>query len=121
MSSSDKLDAFICHASEDKEAVARPLAEALITHGLKIWYDEFSLKTGDSLSGKIDEGLANSCYGIIVVSRKFFEKNWPQEEFRALHNKQVVLRRKVILPIWHNITQEEVLLHSPLLADKFAQ
>jgi vacuolar-type H+-ATPase subunit F/Vma7 len=121
MSSSDKYDAFICHASEDKDEVARPLAEALRTHGLKIWYDEFSLKTGDSLSGKIDEGLAKSDYGIIIVSKKFFEKNWPQEEFHALHIRQVILRRKVILPIWHDITKEEVLMHSPLLADKFAQ
>ena len=101
MSSSDKFDAFICHASEDKEAAARPLAEALRTYGLEIWYDEFSLKTGDSLTGKIDEGLAKSDYGIIIVSKKFFEKNWPQAEFQALHSKQVILRRKVILPIWH--------------------
>jgi len=121
MSSSHKYDAFICHASEDKAAIARPLAETLRIHGLKIWYDEFPLKIGDSLSGKIDEGLANSDYGIIIVSKKFFEKNWPQEEFHALHNKQIISRRKVILPIWHDITKEEVLMHSPLLADKFAQ
>ncbi len=121
MSSSDKYDAFICHASEDKEAVARPLAEALRTHGLRIWYDEFSLKTGDSLSGKIDYGLTNSEYGIIIVSKKFFEKNWPQEEYHAIKTKQVNLNKRIILPVWHEISREEVQKHSAFLADTVAQ
>ena len=34
-------DVFIAHASEDKEAVARPLANALRNAGLVVWYDEF--------------------------------------------------------------------------------
>jgi len=50
-------DLFICHASEDKNEVARPLAEALRTKGLKVWYDEFTLTLGDSLDESIDNGL----------------------------------------------------------------
>lgn len=42
-------DIFICHAREDKEEIARPLAEALQTAGLQVWYDEFSLEIDDSL------------------------------------------------------------------------
>ncbi|MGH9989288.1 MAG: TIR domain-containing protein, partial [Nitrososphaera sp.] len=95
-----KYDAFVCHASEDKDEVARPLAEALRTHGLNVWYDEFSLHTGDSLSEKIDYGLTHSGYGIIIVSRKLFEKNWPQTEFNALNTKQVNMKKRIILPIW---------------------
>jgi TIR domain len=50
-------DIFICHASEDKEAIARPLANALKQAGLDVWYDEFTLTLGDSLRRKIDYGL----------------------------------------------------------------
>ena len=57
-------DAFISHASEDKETFVRPLAVALRALGLKIWYDEFSLRLGDSLSRSIDKGLADSTFGI---------------------------------------------------------
>src|SRR5215203_4496747 len=94
-----EFDAFICHASEDKDVVTEPLAKELRTYGLKIWYDKFSLKTGDSLSGKIDEGLTNSKYAIIIVSHKFFEKNWPQHEYHAIHTRQVYEKRRIILPV----------------------
>lgn len=67
-------DAFICHASEDKESFVRPLAEELSRRGLRIWYDEFTLKVGDSLRKSIDRGLAESDYGIVVLSPNFFQK-----------------------------------------------
>jgi hypothetical protein len=121
ISLSNKPDAFICHASEDKESVARPLFEALRTHGLNVWYDEFSLRTGDSLSGKIDEGLTQSNYAIIIVSKKFFGKNWPQNEYHAIYNKQVNSNKRIILPVWHEVSREEVEKHSVLLADIVAQ
>jgi TIR domain len=69
-------DVFISHASEDKDFV-RPLAEVLQKSGLSVWYDEFALKVGDSLRRKIDEGLAKSRYGIVILSHAFFTKNWP--------------------------------------------
>ena len=79
-----RYDAFICHASEDKEAFVRPLAEALKSAGYDIWYDESSLSVGDSLRQNIDKGLAASRYGIVVLSSAFFSKNWPQYELNGL-------------------------------------
>jgi hypothetical protein len=113
------FDVFVSHASEDKEALVRPLAAALAQHGFKVWYDEFELKVGDSLSKSIDHGLANSSYGIVVLSRAFFSKNWPQYELEGLTARQMV-GEKVILPIWHEITREDILRYSPSLADKLA-
>ena len=116
----ERHDAFISHASEDKEQVARPLALELIRYGLKIWYDEFSLHIGDSLSASIDRGLAISDYGIVIISKKFFEKNWPLQELGALITKQVNLNKRIILPIWHNISKEEIQEYSPILTDTVA-
>ena len=56
------------------------LARSLVSYKLKVWYDEFTLEVGDSLTEKINHGLANSEFGIVIVSKNFFRKNWPKEE-----------------------------------------
>ena len=70
----EKYDAFISHATEDKEEFVRPLARALEQAGFKIWYDEFALKIGDSLRRSIDRGLSQSKYGIVILSDAFLRK-----------------------------------------------
>jgi hypothetical protein len=115
-----KWDVFVCHASEDKDAFVRPLAKALEVSGLSVWYDESSLTVGDSLRRKIDEGLANSRYGVVVLSQSFFAKNWPQQELDGLVSREVAGGTKVILPVWHNISLEDMNRHLPLLAGKIA-
>ena len=112
-------DAFISHATEDKEAVARPLAERLRELGFEVWYDDFQLKVGDSLRRSIDRGLANSRFGIVVLSSAFFSKNWPQYELDGLVARES-MGGKVILPLWHKISKDEVMAFSPSLADKLA-
>lgn len=115
-----EYDVFISHASEDKDAVVRPLANALVQHGLKVWYDEFELKIGDSLRRKIDKGLANSRFGIVVLSRDFIKKGWTNYELDGIISK-AVSGEQVMLPIWHEITKQEIIAYSPSLADKVAR
>jgi hypothetical protein len=112
-------DIFICHASEDKEDVARPLAERLRAAGLSVWYDEFALTVGDSLLQSIERGLADSRFGAVILSPVFFAKKWPQAELNGLFAKELV-GGKTILPVWHNISHAEVVQHSPILADRKA-
>lgn len=118
-SSSLSWDAFISHASEDKEEFVRSLANALAAGGLKVWYDEFTLTLGDSLRRSIDQGLANSRFGIVVLSQSFFSKEWPQRELDGLVAKEIS-SGKLILPIWHNVSKEDVAAFSPILADRVA-
>jgi hypothetical protein len=115
----EKWDAFICHASEDKEDFVRPLAKALEDSGLKVWYDEITLRIGDSLRAAIDDGLTRSRFGIVVLSNNFFAKKWPQQELDGLVSKEV-MGVKVILPVWHGISVDEVLRNSPMLAGRLA-
>ena len=110
-------DVFVSHASQDKEDVARPLAEALQNAGLKVWYDEFELVAGSSLRKSIDEGLANSRFGIVVLSPDFFAKSWAQRELAGLIP---LAETNALVPIWHNISASELHQHSPLLADLVA-
>jgi hypothetical protein len=114
------FDVFISHASEDKDAVVRPLAHALSNGGLKVWYDEFELKIGDSLRRKIDTGLAKSRFGLVVLSRSFFGKGWANYELDGLVTRAVT-GEQVLLPVWHEITKKELIEYSPSLADKVAR
>jgi hypothetical protein len=112
-------DAFICHASEDKKSIVRPLAAALDELRFRVWYDEFELKVGDSLRQSIDKGLVNSRYGIVILSKAFFAKDWPQYELNGLTAREID-GEKVILPVWHGVTKADILEYSPPLADKVA-
>ena len=116
----DYYDVFVSHATEDKEEVARPLANALMEAGLRVWYDEFELKIGDSLRRKIDFGLARSRFGIVVLSPSFFAKKWPQYELDGLVTMEMA-GEQTILPLWHRLTKDDVIRESPSLADKIAR
>ncbi|GAA1018640.1 hypothetical protein GCM10009556_074930 [Acrocarpospora pleiomorpha] len=112
-------DLFISHASEDKKEFVRPLADTFSMLGVDVWYDEFSLVVGDSLSSSIDKGLNDSTYGLVVISPSFIRKPWPEYEFRSLVALEVGNGKRMI-PIWYNVSHEDVLRYSPRLADKFA-
>jgi hypothetical protein len=112
-------DIFISHASEDKDAVVRPLAERLRSLGLRVWYDEFTLLLGNSLRQSIDYGLANSRFGVVILSPNFLAKNWPRKELDGLFSRETS-GEKVILPVWHNIDQAELSKYSPMMADRIA-
>lgn len=114
------FDVFISHASEDKDEVVRPLATALREAGLSVWFDEFELKIGDSLRRKIDRGLASSRFGIVVLSRAFFGRGWPEYELDGLVTRANT-GDQILLPIWHNVTKREVIGYSPSLADRLAR
>ena len=115
-------DAFISHASEDKQAFVEPLANALGASGLNVWYDKTSLTIGDRLRQKIDEGLAQSRYGVVVLSHSFFAKQWPKDELEGLFAREIsgAPGIKVILPVWHSITASDVARYSPMLAGRLA-
>lgn len=117
--SQGEYDFFISHASEDKDDFVRELAEALSAKGAKVWYDELTLKVGDSLRRNIEHGLANSRFGVVVLSDFFFKKEWPNKELDGLVTLEVQGQTR-ILPIWHKISKDEVTRYSPPLADKIA-
>ncbi|GAA4506480.1 hypothetical protein GCM10023172_35720 [Hymenobacter ginsengisoli] len=112
-------DVFISYASEDRESVALPLATELARRGVRVWLDKFELRVGDSLRERIDEGLAHSRFGIVVLSPNFFNKHYPTRELNGLA-QQEISGDKVILPIWKDVTAQDVRSFSPPLADRIA-
>lgn len=119
ISPSISYDFFISHASEDKGSFVRQLAEELRLLSAKVFYDEYTLKVGDSLRRNIDRGLASSRFGVVVLSEHFFRKEWPARELDGLVALEVAGISR-ILPIWHKVSKDEVAAYSPTLADKVA-
>jgi TIR domain len=114
-----RWDVFISHAGEDQEEIAHPLADALREHGFEVWYAQFSLKLGDSLRESINRGLAESRFGVVILSKHFFAKHWTNQELNGLAAIEVG-GENVILPVWHGVTQSDVVRYSPILADRRA-
>lgn len=118
-SSIAEKDVFISYASEDRETVAKPLAQLLSSLGIGVWFDQFDLKIGDSLRRKIDEGLKKSRYGIVVLSPAFFDKHYTKLELDGLAQREAD-GEKVILPIWVGVDEKQIRSFSPTLADRIA-
>jgi hypothetical protein len=109
----------LSHATEDKASVALPLRNALTERRVTVWLDKTEIKIGDSLCRKIDEGIRSSRYGIVVLSPSFFAKGWTNLELDGLVTRTVA-GEQTMLPIWHQVTAEQVRGYSPSLADKRA-
>ena len=112
-------DFFISHASEDKDLVARPLAHVLAASKFRVWYDEFTLRVGDSLFQSISLGLAQSSVGVVVLSPSFMQKSWTQNELGGIWTRETATR-KLLLPVWHGVTAPQVAERVPMLADRVA-
>lgn len=115
-----RYDLFVSHASEDKDAVARPLAGALTALGFAVWFDEERLEVGSSLRRTIDVGLAESRYGVVVFSHAFFAKPWPPRELDGLFARELAEDAEIILPLWHEVDAAFIASEAPLLADRLA-
>ena len=112
-------DIFISYASEDKDAVALPLSEYLQEYGISVWIESEILQYGDNWRRKINEGLAKSRFGVVILSKSFFQKDWTRMELDALLSRE---RNgvKVVIPIWHKVSRYDVTDFSHILADRFA-
>jgi hypothetical protein len=102
-----EYDAFISHAVEDKIPIANALCARLEQAGLKIWYSGRELRVGDRLTQTIEEGLAKSRFGIVVLSPTYLAKMWTLREFYSLLSREND-GRKIILPVLYDITPSQL-------------
>jgi len=111
--------AFISHAKSDSREFAIKLANALTRLGCPVWFDEYSMKVGDSLVESIESGLKETDKCIFILSPGFLKnEGWCKHEFKTASMKQIFEKRKVMLPIWHGVNADDVYQYSAILADK---
>ncbi len=116
-----EYDVFVSHAWEDKEDFVDEFVEALTALGVRVWYDKNQIKWGDSMRERIDDGLKKSRFGVAVLSPNYIAENkyWTKAELDGLFQLESV-NGKTLLPIWHNLTKQQVMNYSPIIANKLA-
>ena len=113
--------AFISHDSRDKDNIARPLAIELSKLMITVWYDEFSLKVGDSLRESIEKGIKECKKCILILTPNYLSNSgWTKQEFNSIFTREIIEKKNIVLPIWDKVTKQEVFNYSPNLADRFA-
>lgn len=117
----EEYDVFVSHAWEDKEGFVDEFVAELEKLDIKVWYDKQRIKWGDSMRARIDNGLKKSKFGIAVISPDYIAdgKYWTKAELDGLFQLESV-NGKMLLPIWHNITKQQVMNYSPIVASKLA-
>ncbi len=113
-------DVFICHASEDKQEVAKPLFQAFQDSNITSWYDEAEIAWGDSITEKINHGMRVSTYVLVVLSRAFLSKHWPQREMNAALSQEASSGEVRVLPllVGDKRDRDAIIEQYPLLGDK---
>lgn len=89
---------FLSHTSADKPFVRR-LASDLMKHGHTVWIDEAEIKIGDSLIGKIREGLDMVDYIAVILSKTSIQSEWVKRELEIATNKEIKAKKVMVLPL----------------------
>jgi hypothetical protein len=111
-------DFFLSYASEDRESAANPLAGVLTQRGFKVWLDHQVLSETTKFEDAIQQGLADCHYGIVIVSSRFLQKDWPMRELDTLLAIETLDGRHRIVPVVHNVTEDELRQKAPELLQK---
>jgi hypothetical protein len=117
----EKPHAFISHDRRDQKEIAEPIALQLQKWMCPVWFDQYSLRVGDSLRESIEKGLRDCPKCILILTPNFLgNSGWTKREYDSVFTRELVEKRRVILPVWHNVTVEDVYQYSPILADRVA-
>lgn len=117
----EKPRAFISHDFRDKESVGRPLAIELSRLMCPVWYDEFSLRVGDSLRESIENGIKECGRCVIILSPNYLNNSgWTKSEFNSVFTRELIEEKKLILPVWSEVSPRDVFEYCPSLVDRVA-
>ena len=115
MEKNNKKDFFICHASEDKKEYALPICKALIKEGC--WLDIYEIIPGDNIIEKIQDGIKNSRYALILLTENWLKKDWARLEFASLLSRQIRTKSKIVIPVMiadKDLILNEIPLHESI-------
>ncbi|WP_369351197.1 toll/interleukin-1 receptor domain-containing protein [Streptococcus hillyeri] len=101
-------DVFLSHANKDKLDFVDELNRSLEKFGVNIFYDKNSLEWGDNWKQRILDGVKKATFAIIVISENFFDREWTEKELNEFLTRQTSEGQKLILPIIHNISHDDL-------------
>ncbi|WAC11764.1 toll/interleukin-1 receptor domain-containing protein [Dyadobacter pollutisoli] len=110
------MSVFISYSSKDHEFADR-LALALVAKRIKVWLDKWEMQPGDSLLDKIQNGLTDSSYLLVVLSKNSVESEWCKKELNSGLMREIEERKVHIIPIIIDDCKVPVFLREKVYAD----
>src|SRR5271165_516437 len=95
---------FLSHNKADKE-VARSIGAHMILTGIDVWFDEWELQAGDSIPGKLNEGLAAFDAFVLLWSADADRSNWVRQELHSAIMRAIKDDSAKIIPCLLDETQ----------------
>ena len=92
------FDVFLSHSSKDK-AVVRTIAERLRADGLRVWFDDWELRPGDSIPAKIEQGLERSRILVLCMSANAFGSDWATLESQTFRFRDPLNLERRFIPL----------------------
>ena len=88
---------FISHSSKDKK-FATWLSVDLANRGHDPWLDSWKIRAGESIPGKIGEGIRDCDFLIVVLSKSSVASNWVEREWQAKYWSEVSSGKVQVIP-----------------------
>lgn len=110
------MSVFISYSSKDKKFVDN-LAIKLVKDRIKVWVDKWEIKVGDSLIEKIQKGLTESSFLLVVLSTNSIQSEWCRKELNSGLIREIENKRVVILPVLLDDCEIPLLLKEKRYAD----
>ena len=92
------FDVFLSYSSRDKDVV-REIANRLKSDGVRVWFDEWEIRPGDSIPAKIEDGLEHSRVLVLCLSAEALAADWPQLESHTFRFKDPLNHNRRFIPL----------------------
>jgi hypothetical protein len=112
----DISKAFISYSHKDKPFVSKLVGD-LASMGANVWVDLVEMKVGDSIVRKIQDGIEESEWLIIVLSPDSVESKWVKTELSAALVNELEKDKVFILPLLYRVCKIPLLLRDKVYAD----
>jgi hypothetical protein len=109
-----KKDLFLCHASENKENLVRPVADELKRRKLSVWFDEREILPGMDFMTAINSGMKEAHAVVVFFSANFLHKRWPLNELNNF-----IAMGKPLIPVVYDLSITDILENYPLLSSTY--
>ncbi len=89
---------FLSHNSQDKP-LARTLGGQLTLAGAEVWFDEWEIRAGDSIPGRLNEGLSAFSVFVLLWSEHAAKSVWVRGELETAIARGMADPNTRIIPI----------------------
>lgn len=110
------MSVFISYSTKDAGFVDK-LSVELVKNRVQVWLDKWEMQPGDSLIDKIQQGLMDSSYLLVVLSQNSVDSEWCKKELNSGLMRELKEKKVVVIPILIDNCEVPLFLQEKVYAD----